>query len=116
MSGEKRESEKRPVREVKQGKASARRKTGGRGSVKMSEAAGRALELNSEEIAATLLKSTLEGNVNSAKLLFALAEGQTSAEEQEKKAEKKNRSVAEMLGMEPEWKEEVKTAEEKASE
>lgn len=102
MSGEKRESDKKPVRAGKPRKSPARRKAGGGGSAKMSEAAERALELNSEEIAQSLLRSTLEGNVNSAKLLLALAEGQAGTA----KVEKKSRSVAETLGMDPEWKEE----------
>jgi hypothetical protein len=48
----------------------------------MNAAADKALELNSVKIAQTLLMSTLGGNVTSAKLLFALADGQIDCEDE----------------------------------
>src|ERR1035441_4664938 len=53
-----------------------------RGKASMNAAADKALELNSVKIAKTLLKSTLGGNVTSAKLLFALADGQIDCEDE----------------------------------
>jgi hypothetical protein len=53
-----------------------------RGKAKMNAAADKALELNSVKIAKTLLKSTLGGNLTSAKLLFALADGQIDCEDE----------------------------------
>ena len=53
-----------------------------RGKARMNAAADKALELNSVKIAQTLLMSTLGGNVTSAKLLFALADGQIDCEDE----------------------------------
>lgn len=47
----------------------------------MNAAADRTLELNSEKIAASLLNKALGGNMTSAKLLFALAEGRFDCED-----------------------------------
>ena len=53
-----------------------------RGKARMNAAADKALELNSERIANSLLNSTLGGNPTSAKLLFALADGQIDCEDE----------------------------------
>lgn len=53
-----------------------------RGKASMNAAADKALELNSVKIAHTLLMSTFGGNVTSAKLLFALADGQIDCEDE----------------------------------
>jgi hypothetical protein len=53
-----------------------------RGKASMNAAADKALELNSGKIAHKLLISTLGGNVTSAKLLFALADGQIDCEDE----------------------------------
>jgi hypothetical protein len=78
-----------------------RKKAGSRGAARMSEAAGKALEKNSEQIANSLLQSTLDGNASSAKLLFALAEGQKNSEE--KGMKRHFRSMAVKLAAEPQW-------------
>jgi hypothetical protein len=78
-----------------------RKKAGSRGAAKLSEAAGKALEKNSEQIANSLLQSTLDGNASSAKLLFALAEGQKNSEA--KGMKRRVRSMAVELAAEPEW-------------
>jgi hypothetical protein len=53
-----------------------------RGKARLNAAADKALELNSERIANSLLNSTLGGNQTSAKLLFDLADGQIDCEDE----------------------------------
>lgn len=79
----------------------ARKKAVGRGTAKMTAAAGETLEKNSDEIAKSLLESTLGGNASSAKLLFALAEGQIDCEDEV--VMRRLCSFAESLASEPEW-------------
>lgn len=76
-----------------------------RGKAKMNAAADRMLEKNRESIAKTLLKKTLEGNMTSAKLLFALAEGQFDCEDAT--TVKHLLSLAEKLASEPQCSEEM---------
>ncbi len=93
----------------------ARKKAVGRGTAKMTAAAGKTLEENSEKIAKSLLESTLDGNVTSAKLLFALAEGQIDCEDEV--VMRRLCSFAEGLASEPEWTgEDVEAAVETGSE
>lgn len=82
-------------------KTAAKRKAGGRGTSKMSAAANKTLEENSEEIAKSLLKSTLDGNVTSAKLLFSLADNQRECKDEG--VRQCLRSRADKLAAEPEW-------------
>jgi hypothetical protein len=82
-------------------KTKTQRKASGRGKAKMNAAADKTLEENSEKIAKSLLKSTLGGNASSAKLLFALADGQIDCEDEE--AVRHLHSMAEQLAAEPEW-------------
>jgi hypothetical protein len=72
----------------------------GRGSARLSKAADKALEANSQAIAKSLLASTLKGNVNSARLLVSLAE---SPEEKAAQGTKRRRSIAKALAAEPQW-------------
>jgi hypothetical protein len=72
-----------------------------RGSAKMKAAADKTLEKHSEQIAFSLLSGTLRGNVTSARLLIALAEGQTDSGDE--KSQQGNCSLAEKLASEPEW-------------
>lgn len=83
----------------------ARKKAVGCGTAKMSEAAGMILEVFSEEIAMSLLETTLGGNATSAKLLFALAEGQIDCEDGS--VVRRLCSFAEGLATEPQWTGEV---------
>lgn len=92
---------KRQATKEPQGKAGQKKKPGSRVAAKMSEVAGKALEENSEMIVNSLVQSTLGGNTNSAKLLFSLADGQLSSEE-EKKMQPCS-SQAKKLASEPEW-------------
>ena len=82
-------------------KTEIQKKASGQGAAKMSAAANKTLEENSEEIAKSLLKSTLGGNVNSAKLLFSLADGQK--EYKDEVVRQCLRSRADKLAAEPEW-------------
>jgi hypothetical protein len=79
----------------------APKKAGGRGRAKMNAAADKTLEKYSEKIAKSLLDSTLDGNASSAKLLFALADGQIDCEDEG--VVQRLRSMAEELAAEPEW-------------
>jgi hypothetical protein len=81
--------------------AGAQKKKGGRGIAMMNEAAGETLEVFSKEIAMLLLEKTLGGNTTSAKLLFALAEGQIDCED--KVVMQRLYSYAEKLASEPKW-------------
>ena len=83
------------------GKKAAGKKATGRGASILNEAAGKTLEENSSEIAESLLKSTLEGNANSARLLVSLAEG--PAESGKAGMKRRLRSIAKKLAAEPEW-------------
>ncbi len=75
------------------------------GTAKMKAAAGKTVADHSDEIAKSLLESLRKGDVNSAKLLFALAEGQIDLEDEE--VMQRLCSYAEKLASEPEWKGEV---------
>ena len=79
----------------------AKKKASSRGTAKMNAAADKTLEENSEKIALSLLESTLGGNASSAKLLFALAEGQIDCEDEG--MVRRLYSLAEKLAAEPEW-------------
>lgn len=82
-------------------KTGAKQKAGSRGTSKMSAAANKTLEENSEEIAKSLLKSTLGGNVSSAKLLLSLADCQKECKDAN--VRQCLRSRADELAAEPEW-------------
>ena len=86
-------------------KKAPRKKAAGRGASLLSEAADKTLEENSCEIAKSLLDSTLKGNVHSARLLVALAEG--PAENEKPPAKRRSRSQARQLAAEPTWKSET---------
>ena len=79
----------------------SQKKASGRGRAKLNAAADKTLEENSEKIALSLLESTLGGNASSAKLLFALAEGQIDCEDEG--MVRRLYSLAEKLAAEPEW-------------
>jgi hypothetical protein len=79
----------------------APKKAVSRGSSKLNAAAGKALEKHSDEIVKSLYDSTINGNVISAKLLFALAEGQIDCEDEALVL--RLFSYAEKLASEPEW-------------
>jgi hypothetical protein len=83
------------------GKKAAEKKATGRGASMLNEAAGKTLEENSSKIAKSLLKSTLEGNASSARLLMSLAEGPADSEKAGMK--RQIRSIAKKLAAEPEW-------------
>ncbi|MGA3082159.1 MAG: hypothetical protein ABSD44_12340 [Terracidiphilus sp.] len=80
----------------------AQQKTVSRGSAKLKAAADKKLEENSEAIAKSLYENLIRGNATSAKLLFALAEGQIDCEDEA--MVQHFYSLAEELGKEPEWK------------
>ncbi|MGP8187738.1 MAG: hypothetical protein ACLQKY_16875 [Terracidiphilus sp.] len=88
----------------------AQKKAGSRGTAKLGAAAVKTLEENSDKIARSLLESTLGGNVNSAKLLFSLAEGQEQEEREGGGKKKCLRSRADELAAEQEWDGEVMEA------
>jgi nickel-dependent lactate racemase len=71
----------------------------------MKAAADKTVAKHSDEIAKSLLDSLRKGNLNSAKLLFALAEGQIDLEDEE--VMQRLCSYAEKLASEPEWNGEV---------
>ncbi len=79
----------------------AQKKTVSRGTAEMKAAADKTLAVNSKKIAKALLDKTLAGNSTSAKLLFALAEGQIDCEDETVVSQL--RSMAEELASEPEW-------------
>lgn len=85
--------------------ARTRQKAVGRGRAEMNAAADQTLELNSKKIAKLLLQKTLDGNLTSAKLLFALAEGRIDCEDVV--VVKQLISVAEKLAAEPQCSEEM---------
>ncbi|MGC9159120.1 MAG: hypothetical protein ACP5FH_09020 [Terracidiphilus sp.] len=86
------------------------KKTGGCGTAKLSAAAVKALEENSEEIAKSLLQRVLDGNINSAKLLLSLADGKEEEGCAGQGKKKRTRSRADALAAEPEWNDEVMEA------
>jgi len=86
----------------------AKKKASSRGTAKMNAAADRLLENNSEKIAKSLLKGIYKGNVTSAKLLFALAEGQIDCEDEG--VMQRVCSLAEQLAAEPAWVDEANEA------
>jgi hypothetical protein len=81
----------------------------GRGTAKMKEAADKALEKNSVKIAQSLVDNTIAGNSTSARLLFALAEGQADCEDEP--VVQNLCSLAKELASEPEWDGELDEAE-----
>ncbi|MGA3346720.1 MAG: hypothetical protein ABSC76_17835 [Terracidiphilus sp.] len=91
---------KRAVRRKPSETATEKKKVG-RGTAKMKAAADKALEKNSEEIAESLVKKTIAGNSTSARLLFALAEGQIDCADGA--VVRHRSSEAEKLASEPEW-------------
>lgn len=78
-----------------------------RGRASLNAAAGKALENNSDAIAHALLTSILSGDWTSAKLLFALADGQIDCENEV--VMRRLVTLAEELAAEPEWKGEANT-------
>ena len=76
-----------------------------RGRARLSAAADEALDVFSKEIAYSLLEKTIDGNVTSAKLLVALAEGQFDCEDEG--TVRSLLSLAERLAAEPECRDEV---------
>ena len=80
-----------------------------RGRAKLNAAADKALEVFSEEIVFSLLEKTIDGNITSAKLLVALAEGQFDCEDEG--TMRSLLSLAERLAAEPECRGEVIDAE-----
>jgi hypothetical protein len=81
--------------------SAVKKKAAVRGTVMLKEAANKAVGENRREITDSLLKSTLAGNVNSARLLVSLAEG---AEQGENSGIAKLRiSVADAWATELQW-------------
>lgn len=83
-------------------KKQATGRSGNRRTKKLNDAAAREVDDKAREIAAALPKSTLEGHVQSAKLLVDLAEGTTDGDGAESTGP--FRSQARDLEVEPEWK------------
>lgn len=79
----------------------AKKKPVSRGTAKMKAEADKTLAVNSKQIAKALLDKTLAGNTTSAKLLFALAEGQIDCEDEP--VVRRLCSLAEELASEPQW-------------
>jgi hypothetical protein len=100
--------QKKAVQRKPQG-AGAGKKSVGRGTAKMKAAADKALENNSDEIAQSLVDKTIAGNSTSARLLFALAEGQADCEDEP--AVQHPRSFAKEMASEAEWVGELDEAE-----
>ena len=71
----------------------------------MNAAASKILEANSDKIANSLLEKALKGNTTSAKLLFALADGQFDCEDEV--VMQNLMSLAEKLTSEPEFNDEL---------
>lgn len=76
-------------------------RTASRGAEKLKAAADKKLEENSEAIAKSLYSRLMKGNITSAKLLIALAEGQIDCEDEA--TVERLYSLAEELGKEPAW-------------
>jgi len=81
--------------------AGGRKNEVSRGTAKLKAAADKTLEEHSAEIAESLLHELMGGNNMSAKLLFALAEGQIDFEDEA--AVHQLCRLAERLSSEPEW-------------
>ena len=96
--------------ETKQGSAvigvrggrSRKKKGAGRGSQLLSDAANKAIEQKSSEIAQMLLDTTLAGSVNSARFLVALADSKRASAEVKKK--RHGLSQAQKLEQEQQWR------------
>ena len=91
--------------------AGAQKKEISRGTAKMKAAADKALEEHSNEIVESLYQGVMGGNNISAKLLFALAEGQIDFEDEA--VVHRLCKLAEQLSSEPEWEGEEMDAETK---
>jgi len=102
-------SARQAVLGTSRGTGAQQKKAVGRGTAKMRAAADKALQDNCNKIAESLLASIRKGNSNSAKLLFALAEGQIDCEDEV--AIERLCSLAEKLAKEPEWVGELDDAE-----
>jgi hypothetical protein len=85
------------------GTGAQQKKAVGRGTAKMRAAADKALQDNCKKIANSLLAGIRKGNSNSAKLLFALAEGHIDLEGEE--TVQQLCSLAEQLAAEEQWEE-----------
>ncbi|MFZ1084519.1 MAG: hypothetical protein WAN35_06105 [Terracidiphilus sp.] len=85
--------------------ARAKKNTINRGRARLNAAADDALDELSKEIAFSLLGKTIDGNITSAKLLVALAEGQFDCEDEG--TMRSLLSIAERLAAEPECSGEV---------
>jgi hypothetical protein len=83
----------------------AQKQAGGRGTIKMNAAANKTLEEKCRMIADALADKAISGNVNCAKLLYALAEGQIDFEDEG--SMNRLSSMAEELASEVEWKDET---------
>lgn len=79
----------------------ARKKTSGCGAAKVRQAADKVMMRNFEGLAQSLMKFTLGGNTSCAKLLFDLADGQVSMEDEG--TMRRFRSLAEEWAAEPKW-------------
>jgi hypothetical protein len=88
--------------------AGARKKAGGSGTAQASQAAEKVLLKDFEAIARSLLRRTFEGNTDCAKLLFDLADGQASMEDEG--TMRRFRSLAEEWAAEPKWEGEAMDA------
>jgi hypothetical protein len=78
------------------------------GKARLNAAADKTLELFSQEIAFSLLRKTIDGNATSAKLLFALADGQFNCEDES--VVQGLLSLAEKLAAEPQYSDEKEEA------
>lgn len=79
----------------------ARKKKSGCGAAKVRQAADKAMMRNFEGLAQSLMQFTLGGNASCAKLLFDLADGQASMEDEG--TMRRFRSLAEEWAAEPKW-------------
>ena len=90
---------------VKKPRGTGAQKKVRRGRARLNAAADEALEVFSKEIVFSLLEKTIDGNVTSAKLLVALAEGQFDCEDEG--TMRSLLSLAERLAAEPQCSDEI---------
>jgi hypothetical protein len=81
---------------VKRGRPQNRKAVG-----KLAKAASKRVESNCEKLAASLMKSALDGNANSVRLLVSLAESE--GEDADAELVQSVRSAAQQLASEPQW-------------
>jgi hypothetical protein len=94
-------SARQAVLGTSRGTGAQQKKAVGRGTAKMRAAADKALQDNCNKIAESLLASIRKGNSNSAKLLFALAEGHIDLADEG--TVQQLCSLAEQLAAEKQW-------------